>query len=195
MAMTLLPNALTALRLALAPLLAWLAWSGAANLFLYVLAFALATDMVDGAIARRLGQASEFGTRLDSWADAALYTTVPFCLWWVRPDFLRAEALSVVATVASNVVPGAIGFLKFGRLPSYHTRGAKLSAILVGAGGVWALAGGSALPLHLGAMVMVATGVEEIAITMVLPNWHANIPSFAHARDLARDAAPLQHQP
>ena len=52
-----LPNALSALRLALAPVLLALAWAGAPRTFVGCLALSLATDVVDGKIARRTGQA------------------------------------------------------------------------------------------------------------------------------------------
>ncbi len=176
-----LPNALSALRLALAPVLLALAWSGAPRAFVGCLALSLATDVVDGKIARRTGQASERGAVLDSWADLATYASLPPSAWWLRPGFVRAEAVFLLVAVASYVAPVAIGFLRYGRLTSYHTRGAKLAAYLGGASALVVFAGGPALPFRLATPVLVLAELEEIAITAVLPAWHANVPSLAQA--------------
>ena len=176
-----LPNALSALRLALAPVLLALAWSGAPRAFVCCLALSLMTDIADGRIARRTGQASERGAVLDSWADLATYASLPLSAWWLRPGFVRAEAVFLLVAVASYVAPVAIGFLRYGRLTSYHTRGARLAAYLGGASTLVVFAGGPALPFRLATAVLVLAELEEIAITAVLPTWHANVPSLAHA--------------
>ena len=44
-----LPNLLSGLRIALVPVLVWLAWSQHPTLFLFAFAFSLATDLADGA--------------------------------------------------------------------------------------------------------------------------------------------------
>ncbi len=103
-----LPNALSALRLALAPVLLALAWSGAPRAFVCCLALSLMTGIADGRIARRTGQTSERGAVLDSWADLATYASLPPRAWWLRPGFVRAEALFLLVAVASYVAPVAI---------------------------------------------------------------------------------------
>ena len=150
-----LPNALSALRLALAPVLLALAWAGAPRTFVGCLALSLATDVVDGKIARRTGQASARGAVLDSRADLATWASLPPSAWGLRPGFVRAEAGLLLVAVASYVVPVAIGFLKYGRLTSYHTRGAKLAAYLGGASALVVFAGGPALPFRLATAVLV----------------------------------------
>ncbi len=71
-----LPNALTLLRVAMAGVIAWLLferWSGgivAAGILLIV---ASLTDTLDGIIARRLGQATLFGSLFDMIADQTLF--------------------------------------------------------------------------------------------------------------------------
>ena len=93
----------------------------------------------------------------------------------------RAEAVFLLVAVASYVAPVAIGFLRYGRLTSYHTRGARLAAYLGGTAALVVFAGGPALPFRLATAVLVLVELEEIAITAVLPAWHLNVPSLAHA--------------
>jgi CDP-diacylglycerol--glycerol-3-phosphate 3-phosphatidyltransferase len=78
-----IPNALSALRLVLAPVLLWLAWTGQHTAFLVTLSASLLSDLVDGWLARRFGQATQLGTLLDSWGDLVTYTSVPLCAWWL----------------------------------------------------------------------------------------------------------------
>lgn len=67
-----LPSAVSGVRLALAPLLAGVILAGDHRTGAAVLAFGAATDIADGALARRLGVASAAGAWLDVWADFLL---------------------------------------------------------------------------------------------------------------------------
>ncbi len=98
---TLLPNALSFLRIALAPVFAWL--------FLYVgdvvssaaiFTVAALTDTCDGYLARRLGASSAYGAFLDPLADKMLITTGFLCLllrgviaWWLVAAILGRDVL------------------------------------------------------------------------------------------------------
>jgi CDP-diacylglycerol--glycerol-3-phosphate 3-phosphatidyltransferase len=163
-----------------------LAWTGQPTPFLATLIVALASDAFDGHLARRLGQASALGTRLDSWGDLAIYALLPVCAGWLWPDLLRREAPFVAAVVAAYALPIAIGFARYRRLTSYHTWGAKLSAVLVGTSALVLFAGGPALPFRIATCVLVLAEVEEIAITATLPAWRANVATLWHARRLRR---------
>jgi hypothetical protein len=87
-----LPNALSILRLALVPVLLVLAWQGRRTPFLWCFGAALASDVVDGFVARRFGSASELGARLDSWGDLVIYAALPLAAWWLWPE--RASSRS-----------------------------------------------------------------------------------------------------
>jgi phosphatidylglycerophosphate synthase len=65
-------NALTGVRLALAPVLVWAIATGAHVLALACFALAVATDLTDGRVARRFGEASALGGFLDHATDALL---------------------------------------------------------------------------------------------------------------------------
>jgi phosphatidylglycerophosphate synthase len=181
-----IPNALSALRLVLAPVLVWLAWTGEQRLFLVMLTISLLSDLTDGWFARRFDQATHLGTLLDSYGDFATYMTVPVCAWWLWPDLIRREAWYAAAIVAAYVFPIVLGYLKYGRLTAYHTYGAKLSAVVVGASALVLFAGGPPLPFRIATWVLVLAELEEIAITTILPTWRANVPSILHARRLVR---------
>ena len=180
------PNLLSGGRLALTPVLLVLAWHGRATAFLSCFAIALLSDTLDGWLARRHAGGSNLGTRLDSWADIALCLGVPLGVWWLWPDLVRREAAFVGAVVACCAVPALFALFKYRRLPSYHTRTAKLAGVLMGAGGFVFLAGGSAWTFHSAALAVVIEAIEEVAITAILAQQRSNVPSFWHALVIAR---------
>jgi CDP-diacylglycerol--glycerol-3-phosphate 3-phosphatidyltransferase len=181
-----IPNALSALRLVLAPLLLWLAWTARPTPFLVTLSVSLLSDLVDGWFARRFGQATQLGTLLDSWGDLVTYTSVPLCAWWLWPELIRQEAGYAAAIVAAYGFPIVLGYLKYGRLTAYHTYGAKLSSVLIGPSALVLFVGGPAEPFRVAACILVLAELEEIAITTLLPEWRPNVPSLLHARRLLR---------
>jgi len=180
------PNLLSGLRIALVPVLLYLAWTARSTAFLITLSASLLSDLFDGYLARRLGQATQLGTLLDSYGDFATYLAVPLCAWWLWPELIRREAWYAAAIVASYTFPIALGYLKFGRLTSYHTYGAKLSSVVVGSSALLLFAGGPPLPFRIATWVLVVAELEEIAITTLLPEWRSNVPSIFHARRLLR---------
>ncbi len=187
-----LPNALSALRIVLAPVLLALAWTRHEHWFLAVLLISLVSDILDGKLARWLNQCSEWGARLDSWGDLATYMTVPVCVYWLKPGFLRQEAVFFWLVVGAYVLPVAYGFVKFRTLTSYHTRGAVISAYLVGAATILIFAGGSAWLFRLAALVLALAELEEMAITTVLPKPVTNVKDFRAALRLARNPMDLR---
>lgn len=119
-----LPNAITAARIALAPVVFWLvltADSTAGRWFataLFVLV--LATDGIDGAIARARGLVTDLGKILDPIADKLVTNGVLVCLslrgelpWWVTiPIVLREVGITVwrlIEVRRGTVVPASSG--------------------------------------------------------------------------------------
>jgi len=177
-------NIISGLRVAAMPVLLIVAWSGYAAAFLVGLALCLISDMVDGWLARHYRQTSVLGAKMDSWADLAMYAVLPPAAWWLWPDLVRQEATSVVIALASYTLPVVVGLLKFRRLTSYHTWGAKCSSVLVGAGVVLLLGWRTPWTFRIAIVVLAAAEIEEIAITLTLREWRADVPSIVHAARL-----------
>jgi CDP-diacylglycerol--glycerol-3-phosphate 3-phosphatidyltransferase len=175
-------NALTIGRMVAAPLLVWVAWLGRHDWFFALAAYCMLSDIFDGRIARWMGQASEFGARLDSWADLLMILGGPVCAWLLQPQLIRSEWPGLAVVVGGNIVAVIYGFAKYGRLTSYHTAAARLTAYVAGAGAIVAITWGWPWLFRAGALLAVYSVLEEIAITATLPTWRANVPSFNHAR-------------
>jgi CDP-diacylglycerol--glycerol-3-phosphate 3-phosphatidyltransferase len=182
------PNLLCALRVVLAPVLVLLARAGLPRAFLALLGVSMLSDLVDGALARRLNQQSEYGAQLDSWADLATYISLPLCGLWLWPERLRAVAPEASLIVGLYLVPVLAGILKFGRLPSLHTWLAKTSAVCVGLAAVLLFALDLHQPLRWCVPLAALTALDELAAIVLLPTWTVNVRSAWQARQIGRAA-------
>lgn len=183
-----IPNIISTLRIIIAPFLLYFAWRNNSLLFLIFFIIALLSDTFDGYLARKFDQISELGGKLDSWGDFVIYLTVPICAWWLWPELIVQEIVFVIIAIASFFVPILAGFLKYRRLTSYHTWGAKIAAILMGISTPLLFVGGPAWPFRLSTTFFVLAELEEISITAILPEWRANVPSLWHALKISKSA-------
>jgi cardiolipin synthase len=132
------PNALTGLRLALAPVFLWLYASGDVRHALPVFAVAAASDLVDGLAARLLRQHSRLGEILDPIADKLLAFCALVALAWAGrvPVWLPALVVGRDAVIVSGAfLLQAIGIAQ--RLRVIPTRAGKyatfaLAVLVVG---------------------------------------------------------------
>ena len=185
-----LPNALSIFRIGMVPLLCVLAWLGEEGAFLAGFALALASDVLDGIVARSTGETSPLGARLDSLGDLATYCALPLCAWWLWPEVVRAHAPAFGVAIAAYCAPLVVGWLRYRRMTSYHTWAAKLTAVWMG-GALFALFwGGVAWPFYLGVGLLVFECLEEIAISCALPRWQSDVPTLWHALRRRRQASP-----
>jgi CDP-diacylglycerol--glycerol-3-phosphate 3-phosphatidyltransferase len=176
-----LPNAFTATRLALVPVLLLLAAADLPQAFVAVLAIAFATDAIDGWLARRFRLESPLGAKLDSRADMALWLMLPVATWLLRPEFVRNELPAIAVLLASLALPLAAGLAKFGRIPSYHTWLAKGTAIVLAGALLSIYLAGPLWPLHLATALAVLCAIEEVAITWLLPELRADVRTWRAA--------------
>ena len=176
-----LPNALSALRILSVPALLALAYASVTGPFLALIGAALASDVLDGFLARRFGLASELGARLDSWADLTLYAALPACAYWLWPEVVRAQLPYVGLIALAYLAPIGVGWLKFGRMPCYHTWGAKATAAIMPVALVFLFVFDQPWLFHAATGLFLMVAVEEILITAVLLQWRPNVPTFLHA--------------
>lgn len=176
-----IPLALTIFRICSAPVLVVLAALRQERWFIGLAVAALLSDVLDGALARRLGAASETGRLLDSWADLliALVAFVGATLLW--PDTMRQEALYFALVLAALVAPNAYALLRFRRLLGYHTISAKASGALLSVAAVLLFVGVTPVLFRIAAVVEVVVAMEYIAISLLLPEWTGEMKSLWHA--------------
>lgn len=183
-----IPLALTIFRICSAPVLVVLAAMGKERYFLGLVVAALLSDAVDGAIARRLGAASETGRLLDSWADLliALVSFVGATLLW--PDTMRREAFYFALVLTALVVPNAYALLRFRRLLGYHTISAKASGVVLAFAAVIMFMGLTPVPFRVASFIELVVAAEYILISCLVPDWTGEMKSFWHAMRERRSA-------
>jgi CDP-diacylglycerol--glycerol-3-phosphate 3-phosphatidyltransferase len=140
--------------------------------------WALVSDALDGPLARALGVATERGARFDSAADCALYLSAPWIALGLSPWLRANESALVLVVFVAYAVPVCYGMLKFRRLTSYHTTAARVSGVLLVAASVAALIARVAWPLYVAAALLIASAIEEVAITYTLDVWRAEVSSL-----------------
>ncbi len=175
------PNALSLFRLASVPVLLGLGWRGATAAFLVLFALGLLSDVLDGVLARRLGQESALGARLDQWADFALWVSFPIGAWWLWPELVRREAVYVGIALVCLLLPTAIAWAKYREVPGYHTWSAKLGAVGMGIAVPLLLLFDVAGPFRAFALFQVWCAVDELGITLLSPECRHDVPSVFHA--------------
>ena len=120
-----LPNLLSASRILLVLVLWFFAVRDMPAVVAVGLVVAALTDSLDGIIARRLGQVSEFGSKLDSFADNLLKPSVVAWLFILEPEIFSdhpIELLAAVGLYAASVTVGLIKFRRFGNLHLYSEK-------------------------------------------------------------------------
>jgi cardiolipin synthase len=164
-----LPNIICVLRMLGAIVLVVLAINGQAVGFLWLFIALAVSDWVDGKLAILLNQRSEWGPRLDSWADFALYTAL-FCgVLLLSGGTLRSEWVWIVPALTSYTLSTLTGLWRYHCWPSYHTRAAKTAWLLILIGAVGLLADYSLWPLRVALAAVTLTNLEALLITCLSP--------------------------
>jgi cardiolipin synthase (CMP-forming) len=169
------PNVICTIRLIGSISLFALALMNSLVLFTGVFVALSLSDSIDGRLARWLKQRSDFGARLDSFADSVLYGAMFFGLFWFRGEVLVQEAGWWIVALLSYLMTTGTGLWKYGRVPSYHTYGAKISQWFVLAGAVCLLLDYTPWPFRVAMVLVALTNLESTAITWIQPKWQADV--------------------
>jgi phosphatidylglycerophosphate synthase len=124
-------NAVTLSRgLLILPIFGLLRWGQeSAALGLYVVA--ALTDLVDGWLARRFNQSSEFGAQLDAAVDNVFSLAILAFLAMAYPDLITRQWLAAAVLFGGPVLYLGISWLATRRLMMFHVWSAKAGAFLL----------------------------------------------------------------
>ncbi|MEQ9406347.1 MAG: CDP-alcohol phosphatidyltransferase family protein [Fuerstiella sp.] len=177
-----IPNVISIVRLVGSVGLIGLAVQEASTAFVVGFVVLSLSDNLDGRLARWLNQRSDLGARLDSVSDAVLYSCLLIGSLVLKWDILRQEFAWLLLPLISYAASCCYGLFKYGRIPSYHTRGAKSSQWLVLAGAIAMLLDWSLWPMRIAATFVTLANLEAVLITYTLPEWTADVLSLRDAR-------------
>jgi CDP-diacylglycerol--glycerol-3-phosphate 3-phosphatidyltransferase len=180
-----IPSILVGFRLAIAPLLAWDAFDHQiSSWFVSAYILAVLSDIFDGIIARKLGVSTAQLRQADSWADISLYVCIALSVWWVYPQVVRDFQVPLIAAIAAQLLLFATSLIKFGKFPSFHTYTAKIWGLSLLIATVSLFGFGNAAPLWLAIVLCWVNSLEEIMMTLILPQWQCDVLSLFHAASL-----------
>lgn len=185
------PNLLSGTRIALMPAVLTVAMAGSRTWFCVLVAASLLTDALDGFLARRFNAFSDFGRKLDSMADYLAMVTglAGIALLW--PDIVRRELPWIVAGLAAFFAVIVYGFIRLGRAPCYHTWATKIGVIGCALSLIPLLAEWSAVPFHAMIVLLIAAGIEEMVIAVLVPAHVGEMATAWHAWRMRRENMAL----
>jgi phosphatidylglycerophosphate synthase len=180
-----IPSLLVGLRLVIAPfLLVDAVDRQISDWFLVGYVIAVLSDIFDGIIARRLGVSTVQLRQADSWADICLYLCVAASAWLVYPQLILGFKIPLLIATIAQFSLFAICLIKFKKFPSFHTYTAKIwgLTLLIATIGLFSFDNANLLWLAIGMCLI--NSLEEIAMTLILPEWKCDILSIFAAIDL-----------
>ncbi len=184
-----IPLSLVIFRGAIAPFLLWDAIDGKISIWFiigYVAGFL--SDIFDGVIARRIGISNAQLRQADSWADVCFYSCVFASAWFTHREIVIAFRWPLLTVVFVQLLWWAVNLWKYGKPASYHTYSAKFWGITLFIATISMFGFDYAgIPLWLTIIAGFLHTVEEIAMTLLLPEWKHDVLSIFHALRLRRD--------
>jgi len=170
-----LPNALSAYRLAVLPVVVWTIATGRRDAFFVLICISLLTDILDGWIARRFHLESEFGARLDTAADDLTYAAAFAGFLTIDGGFFWLHRVGFCLLLASKLLPIVVSLMRFRRTTSLHLYSSKLTGYVQGffIFGYYVL-GYSAWYFHFTVAFSVLASLEKLAVLVVLPELRSN---------------------
>ncbi len=181
------PNLVSMTRILIAPVLFVFALLGMETWFLGALIFSGLTDVLDGILARKLDMITPLGSHLDSWGDFVIYSMMAICAWILWPEITQRELLYYSIIVFSFLLPAQMGLVKFGKFTGYHTWGVKIAVLSAFIAYILLYAEIAAWPFALASLLCALAGLEEILITLVLPEERTDVRSLVAALRIRRE--------
>jgi phosphatidylglycerophosphate synthase len=184
-----IPSILVAIRLTIAPLLLLDAWDrqiGSWFLFGYVVA--VLSDIFDGIIARRLRVSTVRLRQADSWADIWLYLCIAASAWLIYPHIIIDLKVPLLLAAIAQISLYITSWIKFRKFPSFHTYTAKIWGLTLLIATVRLFGFDDANFIWLAIGMCVINSIEEIAMTLILPEWQCDVLSIFAAIDLRKQS-------
>ncbi len=127
-----IPNLLSFYRFLSFPFILWFIIGDKETLFVIFIIINLITDALDGYLARKLDQETEFGARLDSTADKLTYALAITGIFVFKLEELRPHLFVFYIFIILGVTYLVHSFIKFGRISSLHTYATKIGGYMQG---------------------------------------------------------------
>lgn len=132
------------------------------------------SDLLDGFVARKLHQQSEFGAKLDSISDSVFAVSIAVCaLKYITFPFWIWICIIVIALI--RFIGYGLGFYKYNTFASLHTYSNKITGLLIFISPLIYLISGLTVTSLILIIFSLFSSVEEILITIKCKNLSRNI--------------------
>ena len=177
------PQLLVAFRAACAPALFVLACFRFSGLLLAsIVVAALISDILDGVVARRTGQATAALRHADTIVDTIFFVGAAIALRVAVPHAWDGLWLPLILLVVVHVSRSTYELTKYGRLAAYHMWSSKALGLLLVAALVTAfITGRPTLLLGCALWLGVVNELEGFLASVILAEWRCDVPSILHA--------------
>jgi CDP-diacylglycerol--glycerol-3-phosphate 3-phosphatidyltransferase len=179
----LVPWMLVMSRIVLAPVAVWMAVAQVPKLIWMVqFAFAALSDWLDGKLARRWGTATPGLRQADSIADTVYVLAIVISLWFSHEAIVYAHRWGIGLVIALELLRYPLDWWRFGRGASYHALSAKLFGVslLVAVSTIMVFDDAGPL-LWIALFIGIASELEGIVISLILPRWTHDVRSVKAA--------------
>lgn len=126
----LIPNQITAIRFMMVPTIWWMIITGLSGYIGIVLIVCLISDALDGYMARRLNQVTDFGGKFDSLADNILILSALTWILMLKPMVLADHYMLCLLAICTYITSLAVGWIKFRQVGNLHLYLSKLSGLV-----------------------------------------------------------------
>jgi cardiolipin synthase (CMP-forming) len=126
------PNALSAYRIVVIPLIVWALYYSKKELFVTLICINLVTDVLDGLIARIFKLCTEFGAKLDSTADLGTFILTVIGFFVFEMEFLKTHWLAFTLMIGLFFVGQLFSLIKFKTTTTFHLYSNKFSGYMQG---------------------------------------------------------------
>ncbi|GHN00917.1 CDP-alcohol phosphatidyltransferase [Cytophagales bacterium WSM2-2] len=179
------PISLILFRLVLAPVILGLVFflrEESRVIVLILMYLGLLSDILDGIIARHLNVSSPTLRRFDSQADMIFWVSIGVSTWMLYPELISQNAIPITIIFIMEGMCYAISLIKFKKETCTHAFLSKLWGITLLIAFTSLIGFNHAgFPFMLAIVFGLISHIDRILITLILPHWTHDIPSFYHA--------------
>lgn len=178
-----LPALLVSFRAALGPGIIFVSQLSRNGLLLAAcVGLALLSDVFDGVLARRWRLDTAALRRWDTRADTFFYACVLVVVLLRCPDAFQRRWPLIAALIAAEAAQHLVAVIKYRRHASYHSILSKIWGLLLAAAMIALLGWGvDNWFLDLAIAWGILCNLQGLAMTLLLPAWHRDVPTLFHA--------------
>ena len=180
-----IPISLIIFRLILAPVILGLVYflrEESRMIVIVLMYLGVFSDIFDGIIARKLNVSSQRLRRFDSQTDMLFWVSIGISTWLLYPDLISNNRIPIIAIFILEGMCYLISIVKFGKETCTHAFLSKLWGITLLIAFTSLIGFNHAgIPFYMAIVLGFISHIDRILITLILPKWTHDIPSFYHA--------------